>query len=146
MNEIKRFSLVKPSLQTPFHIDFNWWTEQNRDWRIFLRDYLSSEEQAMFENFSANDLVDLVDPDTGEVTQVEPLQHVLISRYASRNDFITRNTSVTEAIFRLFLTNGNTPLTVMEIAEKIGRSPTTILQLLAGREVYKGLRPCPPRN
>ena len=142
MIESKRFSLVKPTIQTPYHIDFDWWRQNDRDWRVYLRSYLSPEDQATFANFASDEeKVDLVSEETGEVSQVDALQHVLITRYGSRNDFITQNTSVTEAIFRLFLANGNIPLSVMEISEKIGRSPSIILQMLSGVRVYKGLRP-----
>ena len=37
MAVVKRFSLVKPTLQTPFHIDFRWWKQNERDWHVFLR-------------------------------------------------------------------------------------------------------------
>ena len=142
MIEGKRHSLVKPSLQTPYHIDFNWWQQNDRDWRVYLRSYLSPEDQLIFSEISEEAKVDIVDPETGEVSQVDALQHVLIARYSNRGDFISRNTSLTEAIFRLFLINGNIPLSVGEIAEKIGRSPNTVLQMLSGSRVYKGLRPC----
>ncbi|HLF91322.1 MAG TPA: hypothetical protein VI451_20425 [Anaerolineales bacterium] len=142
MIEGKRHSLVKPSLQTPYHIDFDWWQQNDRDWRVYLRSYLSPEDQLIFSEISEEAKVDIVDPETGEVSQVDALQHVLIARYSNRGDFISRNTSLTEAIFRLFLINGNIPLSVGEIAEKIGRSPNTVLQMLSGSRVYKGLRPC----
>ena len=142
MIEGKRHSLVKPSLQTPYHIDFDWWQQNDRDWQVYLRSYLSPEDQLIFSEISEEAKVDIVDPETGEVSQVDALQHVLIARYSNRGDFISRNTSLTEAIFRLFLINGNIPLSVGEIAEKIGRSPNTVLQMLSGSRVYKGLRPC----
>ena len=41
MQEIKKkFSLVKPSIETPFHIDFEWWKETDSNWRVFLFDFL----------------------------------------------------------------------------------------------------------
>jgi hypothetical protein len=33
---IQRPSLIKPNLNTPFHIDFSWWKENDNNWRIFL--------------------------------------------------------------------------------------------------------------
>ena len=142
MIEGKRHSLVKPSVQTPYHIDFGWWRQNDRDWRVYLRSYLSPEDQLTYASLAEDQLVDLIDSETGEVSQVDALQHVLIARYANRSDFINRNTSITEAIFRLFLANGNLPLSVSDISEKIGRPPQTILQMLSGARVYKGLRPC----
>ncbi len=142
MIEGKRHSLVKPSIHTPYHIDFDWWKQNDRDWRIYLRSYLSPEDQLTYANLVDDQLVDLVDPETAAVSQVDAVQHILIAQYASRSDFINRNTSITEAIFRLFLANGNLPLPVLDISEKIGRPPQTILQMLSGGRVYKGLRPC----
>jgi hypothetical protein len=48
-----------------------------------------------------------------------------------------------DAIFRVFLANGNTPLNPAQIAERIGRphQAQTILRTLSGGRVYKGLRP-----
>jgi len=139
--EGKRHSLVKPTIQTPYHIDFDWWDQNGQDWHVFLRSYLSAEDQLTYAKVNQDTPIDLVDSETGEVSQVEALQHLLITRYANRNDFINRNTSITEAIFRLFLVNGNLPLSVADISEKIGRSPQTILQMLSSPRVYKGLRP-----
>ncbi len=137
------FSIVKPTLQTPFHIDFDWWSQHDRDWRIYLRGYLSAEDQEALAQTEEIQEIDLVDADTAEVHQVDGLQHLLITRYANRADFITETTSLIESIFRLFLTNGNTPLNAEELAERLGRPPSTILMTLSGPRVYKGMRPCP---
>ncbi len=141
MSESKRFSLVKPTVNTPFFIDFKWWSQRDRNWRVYLRNYLSPEDQQHFLD-NEDELVDLINPDTAEVHQVDALQHILISRYANRDDFITLNTSVVEAIFRMFLANGNIPMNSLELSEKIGRPPEMLLRTLSGRRVYKGIRPC----
>lgn len=144
MAEVKRYSLVKPTLQTRFHIDFDWWVQNDRDWRVYLRSYLCPEHQESFANTGSDDMVDWIDPETAEVTQVDGLQHVLISHCARTDDFITDRTALVDAIFRTFLANGNTPLTPIELADQLGRPPGTILRMLSGgARVYKGLRPCP---
>ena len=144
MADVKRFSLVKPTLQTRFHIDFDWWVQNDRDWHVYLRSYLCPEHQESFANMGSNELVDWIDPETAEVTQVDGLQHVLISHCAKTVDFITDRTAMVDAIFRTFLANGNTPLTPIELADQLGRPPGTILNMLSGgTRVYKGLRPCP---
>jgi hypothetical protein len=143
LTEVKRFSLVKPTSQTPFHIDFDWWRQSDRDWRVYLLNYLSPEDREAVADYGEQEKVDLIDPDTAEVQRVDALQHLLITRYAQRDDFITETTSLVEAIFRLFLTNGNTPLSAEELAERLGRPEATILRTLSGPRVFKGLRPCP---
>jgi hypothetical protein len=44
-------------------------------------------------------------------------------------------------VFRLFLSNGNAPMTSQELGARLKRPPETILRTLAGPRVYKGLRP-----
>lgn len=141
MTEVKRFSLVKPTLQTKYHIDFNWWRQNDRDWHIYLRSSLCPEHQQAFEDTDSNEQVDWIDSETAEVQRVDGLQHVLITHCAKQEGFVTVQTAMVDAVFRLFLANGNTPMTVVELAERLGRPPITILKTLSGGRVYKGLRP-----
>lgn len=142
MTDGKRVSLVKPSLDTPFHIDFSWWSQYDREWRVYLRSLLSTEDQERFADLIDGDvLVDFVDPETGEVHQVDGLQHVLITHTAQQEGFLDEYTAVVEAIFRLFLKNGNSPMAVTEIAERLNRNPNQILKTLSGGRVYRGIRP-----
>jgi len=143
VTELKRFSLVKPTLQTRFHIDYDWWGQSDRNWRVDLFSFLCPEHQEAFSGVSDDDLIDWVDPETAEVQQVDGLQHILITHCAKQPRFIEDRTSLVESTFRLFLSIGNTPLTPIELSDQLGRSPSVILQTLSGRRVYKGLRPCP---
>ena len=141
MPEVKRTSLVKPSLQTRFHIDFAWWGEKERDWRVYLQDLLCPEHKAAFAELPDDHLVDFIDPITAEVQRVDGLQHVLISHCAKEKGFITTHTTMVDAVFRTFLANGNTPMTPTELAAQLNRSPDLILRTLTGERVYRGLRP-----
>ena len=142
MAEFRRISIAKPTLQTPYHIDFNWWSQSENNWRILLMGYLSEEHQQAFKESSGEDLFDVVDPETAEVSRVDGLQYLLMAHYAQQEGFITANTPVVESIFRLLLANGNRPMTPAEIGEKLNRPPETILMVLSGIRVYRGLRPC----
>jgi hypothetical protein len=139
----KRFSLVKPNLQTRYHVDFNWWKQNDRNWRVDLLGFLCPEHQDAFSESRGDELVDWVDPETAEVHKVDGLQHMLISHCAKEPGFITEHTSLVEAVFRIFLANGNTPMSPIELSEQLNRPPETILRTLSGMRVYKGLRPCP---
>lgn len=142
MAEVNRSSLVKPTLETLFHIDFSWWSQNDREWKVYLRSLLSSEDQERFADIIDGDvMVDWVDPETAEVHQVDGLQHVLITHTAQQEGFLEERTAVVEAIFRLFLINGNTPMTILDIAEKLSRDPKPILRTLSGIRVYRGIRP-----
>jgi len=140
--EGKRVSLAKPGLQTPFHIDFNWWAKNDRDWRVYLRSNLCREHQIAFEQVDIEDKIDWVDPETAEVQRVDGLQNILITHCAKQPGFITEYSTLVDASFRLFLANGNTPMSVMELGERLGRPAETILRTLTGGRVYKGMRPC----
>lgn len=143
MAEVKRISLVKPTLHTRYHIDFDWWKQNDRDWRVYLQSYLCPEHQEAFSSYDSEAQVDWVDPETAEVQQVDGLQNILINHCARQEGFIDPHTALVDAVFRLFLANGNVPLTPVEMAEQLGgRQPETLLRTLSGPRVYKGIRPC----
>lgn len=142
MIEGKRFSLIKPTLQTCFHIDFDWWSKNDRSWRVYLRSELCPEHQKAFEEMPTGEEVDWIDPETAEVQRVDGLQHVLITHCAKQPGFISEHSTLVDAVFKIFLSNGNTPLTPIELSERLGRPAETILKTFSGTRVYKGIRPC----
>lgn len=137
----RRPSLVKPSLQTPFHIDFDWWQKKERDWHVYLRTLMCSEHQELFTDIKEGERIDWIDPETAEVKPVDGIQHTLMSHCARLPDFVTEHTAMVEAVFRLFLTNDNHPMNSEELGAQLGRPEKTILRTLSGPRVYKGLRP-----
>jgi hypothetical protein len=141
MSEIKKFSLVKPTVQVPFHIDFEWWRTHDENWHVALVSMLCPEHQAVFSNLSENLLIDWVDPETAEIRQMDGLQHILIQHCAKQAGFLDEHTVMVEAVFRLLLSNGNTPMSPAELSARLNRPAETILKTIAGPRVYKGLRP-----
>lgn len=141
MAEAKRFSLVKPTVDTPFHIDFAWWKKNERDWHVYLRSLLCADHQEAFANSEEGETIDWVDPATAEVKPVEGVQNALMTHCVKQPDFLTSQTALVEAVFRLFITNGNVPMTSGELGTRLNRRPETILRTLAGARVYKGIRP-----
>ncbi len=140
--ELKRPSLVKPTQHTPFHIDFDWWTKNDRDWRIYLQGFLCPEHQMAYADLNIDETLDWVDPETAEVQQVDGLQHVLITHCAKDPSFITQQTTLVDSVFRIFLSNGNVPQTPLELNEQLGKPANTILKTISGVRVYRGIRPC----
>lgn len=134
-------SLLKPNAKTPFHIDFEWWKQNEGDWQVFLRSFLCAEHQELLGALEEGGMIDWIDPVTAEVKQVDGLQHALISHCAQLPDFVSQRTAVVEAVFRLFLANGNIPMTAEDLSKKLGKPADTILRTLAGPRVYRGLRP-----
>jgi hypothetical protein len=141
MLEGKRYSLVKPTVNTPFHVDFEWWKKNERDWHVYLRSLLCADHQEVFATVEEGETVDWVDPATAEVKPVDGIQNALMTHCVKQPDFLTDQTALVEAVFRLFLTNGNIPMTSQELGKRLNRQPETILRTLAGPRVYKGLRP-----
>ncbi len=133
---------IKPTLETKFHIDYDWWDREGRELRVYLLSHLRPEQRELFASQTSGDAeeIDWIDPETAEVRKIDPLQRAL-HEASQREDFITPHTSLVDAVFRVFLANGNTPLTPIELGERIGRPPMTILRTLSGQNVYKGIRP-----
>ena len=132
---------VKPTLDTPFYISYDWWTKSGRDIRIEFLSHLCPEHRAIYADHFATELVDWVDPKTGEVTRVDGLQHIIREHCSRQAGYIDSQLSLVDAVFRVFLVNGNVPLSPRELASVAGRPADTILRTLAGRTTYKGLRP-----
>ena len=141
MVELKRPSLLKPSVQTPFHIDFHWWKQNERDWHVFLRSLLCPEHQDAFANMEEGQLIDWIDPLTAEVKSVDGIENALMSHCALQPEFVNERTALVEAVFRLFLVNGNAPMTAEDLSARLNRPADTILRTLACPRVYRGLRP-----
>jgi len=139
-------SLLKPTLQTPFHIDFAWWEQNDRDWHVYLRSLLCPEHQQSLAEVQEGELVDWVDPQTAEVKAVNGIQHALMTHCALQPDFVNERTSLVEAVFRIFLANGNQALSAQELAQRLNRPAETILRTLSGPRVYRGLRPYLPER
>ncbi|MCL4528464.1 MAG: hypothetical protein M1282_03525 [Chloroflexi bacterium] len=134
-------SLLKPGIQTPFHIDFAWWEQNDRDWHVYLRSLLCPEHQQALADLQEGAMIDWVDPQTAEVKPVDGIQHALMSHCALQPDFVTEHTTVVEAVFRNFLVSGNQPMSAADLSKKLNRPAETILRTLTGPRVYRGLRP-----
>jgi hypothetical protein len=131
---------IKPTLETKFHIDYEWWNRDERELRIYLISHLASEQREFFIEHQDTEEIDWIDPVTAEVRRIDALQRAL-KEASQREDFITPRTSLVDAVFRVFLANQNAPLTPIELGERISRPPMTILRTLTGATVYKGIRP-----
>ncbi len=134
-------SLLKPSSKTPFHIDFDWWKQNENDWHVFLRSLLCAEHQEAFANVEEGEMIDWIDPVTAEVKPVDGIQHALMTHCALEPDFANARTALVEAVFRTFIVNGNVAMSPEELSARLGRPADTILRTISGPRVYRGLRP-----
>jgi hypothetical protein len=136
----KPSALIKPTLDTLYHIDYSWWDRSDEDLRTYLVSHLPPEQREQLDQATENHIVDFIDPDTGEVFQLTELS-LAIQQAAKDLDFINPHTSVVDSIFRVFLANGNDPQSPRSLAERIGRPASLILKTLSGGRIYKGIRP-----
>ena len=132
----------RPTVETKFHIDYDWWQNSDRDVRVAVRGQLCKECQDRFPDHRNTEMVDWVDPDTAEVVRGDALIQCLRSECAQRSDFISRANPLVTNTFRLFLLNGNQPLTPNELIQQMPwANADLVLRTLTSGTVYMGLRP-----
>jgi hypothetical protein len=137
-----RLARFRPTVDTKFQIDYDWWEKSGKNFRLYLRDQLCDECRERYADHTNTEDVDWVDPDTGEVHRTDALRECLRTRCANDPEYINERLPVASACFRIFLANNNTPMTPQELSQLIlWRSPQEILRTLGGRQVYLGLRP-----
>ena len=132
---------TKPTKDTKFHIDFDWWEETGRNFRVHLLNHLCEECQGRYASHQEAELVDWIDARTAEVTQVDGLWHSLRVCCSRKPDYVTEYTPLATAIFRTFLANGNEPLSAVELQARLSRPAATILRTIGGFRVYHGIKP-----
>lgn len=138
---LNKSSLIKPSLTTKFRVDFDWWKMQDRNWRNSLVSFMCPKHQELFAHAGDAQEMDLVDPETGEISRGDGLIQTLVEHCARQEDFITSNTPLVDSVFKVFLVNHNQPLDSVELADRIGKPAETILRTIGTTRVYKGIRP-----
>jgi hypothetical protein len=138
----QRLSRFRPTVDTKFHIDYDWWEQSGKNFRIYLRDQLCEECRERFANYQNTEDVDWIDPDTGEVRRTDALRECLRTRCANDPSYINERLPLASACFRVFLANNNTPLSPNELHQLLPwKSSDSILQTLSGGQIYFGLRP-----
>lgn len=134
--------VLRLTVNTKFHIDFSWWEKQNKDIRVFMRDLLCPESREALATMPQGQMVDVVDPETAEVLRVDPIWEAIRSCCSLKPGYMTADTPLLDSIFRIFLANGNKPLSVLELHQRMDkRPPEVILRLLTKGQVYMGIKP-----
>jgi len=132
---------VRPTIDTKFHIDFDWWEETERNFRVHLLTHLCEECQGRYDSYQAAELVDWIDAETAEVVRVDGLWHSLRTCCSEKPEYITESTPLSTAVFRTFLANGNGPLSSKDLESRLGRPAGTILRTIGGLRIYDGIKP-----
>ena len=133
---------LRPTPDTKFSIDAEWWEKENKDIRLFVREFLCPECMETIAQDPDLDEIDWVDPDTGEVSRVDALWNSVQTCCSLRPGFIGPSTPFLESIFRTFVANGNQPLSIKELYELLDRNPPeSVLRMLTAGRIYLGIRP-----
>jgi hypothetical protein len=136
--------LLRPNVDTKFHIDLGWWEKSHKDMRVYMQNALCKSCRTDLADVDLDEKLDWVDEETGEVTQVDPLWHTIRACCSDKPEYVTEDTPIIDAIFMTFLSNGNKPLSVSELHEMLDkRPPETILRMLTRGRTYLGIRPVP---
>lgn len=137
----KPSGLSKPTMDTPFLIDYDWWEQPGKDLRVDIQLMCSEIGETDVEEAAQDEVIDWIDPETAVVRRVDGLMYMFLSKCSRNPEFISERIPLTEAVFRVLLASGNRPMKPGELAERTGRSAEMILKTLSGRQVYKGIRP-----
>ncbi|MBC8098491.1 MAG: hypothetical protein H7Y11_03535 [Armatimonadetes bacterium] len=137
----KPSTLIKPTLDTKYHIDYDWWQHTpGEDLRVYLLSHLPSEQFARLSQMQGDQMVDYIDPVTGEVFQLDALG-LALKLAADDPNFISDDISLVDGVFRVLLRNNNQPTSSHELEQQTRRPAKTILKMLSGERIYKGIRP-----
>ena len=137
--KLKTPILKRPTEDTRFYIDYDWWEHQNLDLKTYLYSRLNIGEDVQLD--TDLDKVDLVDPQTAEVRRVDGFQYVLQAYFRRMPDDFAARTSLVDAVFCVLLANANEPMAAADIADRLQRQPDVILKTLGGPQIYQGIRP-----
>ena len=139
---VRTMSVGRTTVESKLHVDLDWWEEKDRNLRLSLYSRLCSECKELYASYEDTDDADWVDDQTAEVTRVDALSHTLRTCCSTKPDYITEDMPFVEAVFRLFLANGNTPLSSIELQQVLNRRPAeVILRMLTGARIYNGIKP-----
>lgn len=136
---IKPAHLRRVTPDTKFYIDYSWWDESHLDLRAYMLARVSIDSEVPSE--LPHDRIDLVDSKTGEVRQVDAFQYLVRNYFSHQGSALATQGSLVDAVFSVLLANGNEPMTISEIAERVQRSTDLLIKTFGGSQIYHGIRP-----
>lgn len=131
--------LSATNMDTRFHIDYGWWEKQQGELRNYLLTHISDLQlRDQLKQTSSDKTHDFVDPETGEVFPLNALE-LALKRESLKEDFINQHVSLVDNVFRVFIANGNTPLSPRELEPIVGKPASLIHKTIGGTTIYKGI-------
>src|SRR5690606_8887223 len=99
---------AKPTLDTKYSIDYEWWRTSTEDLRTNLLKQVPQDFKDAVMAEPEDREIDYIDPKTGRVSRVDPL-HFALKVAAESPDFLDQSVSLADAIFRVLLIRDNVP-------------------------------------
>jgi len=133
----------RPTLDTPFYIDWGWWKEHESNYRFYLYEQLCDACRQRFSMDEDAVAVDWIDDATAEVTQNADAWLICLMKHCVNDPaYVSRELPLAAAIFRTLLVNNNKAMTPRQLHEQLKwRDARTILKIIGGRKVHYGIRP-----
>ncbi len=139
---VKLTRIARPTPETRFHVDWSWFERNNINAEKVVRDQLTPKVAGRFSPDDAVEMVDYIDPQTGEVTQIDALREAIMSECQWEPLYLTGDIPLVQAVLRVFLANNNQPLNVVELAQRLERFDSdSILRVLTTGGVQMGIVP-----
>ncbi len=123
------------TINTKFFLDLNYWERTGRNFREELYSVLCDECKQMY-SLDQVQIVDHIDPETGEVTRMDALLDCASGVCSDSAEFMNPRIPLTRAIFRAFVAAGNSPQSAEDIYARIQKgSPQVILKELLSTQM-----------
>jgi hypothetical protein len=129
VNEDSSVAVAEPETETEptrYYIDTGWYDQRNRSFRAMAQGRFCTACQAKVGE-STQERVPTVDKkssrvvyETRDVRYGEQPMQVIRTCCSKQRNYITPETPVLEAVFRVFLANGNQPATIERVREQLG--------------------------
>lgn len=136
-----KFDIRRPTINTPFHIDWSWFERNNLSAESAVYNQICEAHRTNISPDST-DPVDYIDPTTGEVFVTDSRREVILSICQYEDGFISQEMPLHQAVFRLLLASNNRPTSPVEMAAQLQRhDPQMLLRLLSSGAVSYGVIP-----
>ncbi len=127
--------IISDQLKTRWFIDLDWYQQNNRSLSASAKNYLCPK------------CAQRLDAETKEIP-VDALLAAIKDCCSRTPGFITERLPILESAFRLFLANGNQPLSLEELGQRLSewrggdtyRTSAEILPRLLSKDEYYGIR------